>query len=105
MGMTLEFIYVFFKALIYVAPILIFLCALIFTCAFAFSRLDNKPIKTAIYMAFITALTIGYGDVTPSHPASRVLAILLGIIGMIFTGIIVAIAVYATQQSLKTIFV
>ncbi|RDH91245.1 MAG: hypothetical protein DIZ77_03635 [endosymbiont of Seepiophila jonesi] len=53
-------------------------------------------------MSFITAMTIGYGDFTPKKPLSRLLAILLGIIGVIFTGIIVAAAVYATQQALHT---
>ncbi len=100
MGMTLEFISFFIEGFVVLSPVLGFLCALIIISGAAFSRLDGKPLKSAIYMAFITALTIGYGDMTPAHPVSRAIAIVLGIIGMMFTGIIVALAVYATQQSL-----
>ncbi|MBL3601329.1 MAG: two pore domain potassium channel family protein [gamma proteobacterium endosymbiont of Lamellibrachia anaximandri] len=100
METTLHFLQIFSQALFYTAPILLFLITLILLSAAVIARQEPLPINLAIYMSFITALTIGYGDFTPKKPLPRLLAILLGIIGVIFTGIIVAAAVYATQQAL-----
>ena len=47
----------------------------------------------ALYWSFITATTVGYGDIRPSYRSSRVLSILIALTGLVFTGIIVAIAV------------
>ncbi len=102
METTLHFLQIFSQALFYTAPILLFLVTLILLIAAVIARHEPLPINLAIYMSFITAMTIGYGDFTPKKPLSRLLAILLGIIGVIFTGIIVAAAVYATQQALHT---
>lgn len=49
----------------------------------------------AIYWAFITATTVGYGDIRPTKPSSRLLSILIALQGMVLTGIIVALAINA----------
>lgn len=103
MAITLNFLSIFFQAIVYILPIVLFLALLIVAGGVVFAKLDNMPLHRALYMAFITALTIGYGDYTPRHPISRFVAILLGIIGITFTGIIVAVAVFATQESLEMV--
>ena len=52
-----------------------------------------------IYFACITGLTIGYGDLVPTRAGTRVLAVAIGICGIVFTGIIVALAVRALQYT------
>jgi voltage-gated potassium channel len=52
-----------------------------------------------LYFCAITALTIGYGDVVPTSTVGRIDAILLGVIGMVFTGLIVAAAVRGVQEA------
>jgi uncharacterized membrane protein len=54
----------------------------------------------AVYFAFITGLTIGYGDIVPRQALARALAIGLGILGFFLTGVIAAIAVYAMRTAL-----
>jgi len=49
----------------------------------------------AIYFAFVSGLTIGYGDFVPTRPLSRVLAIGIGLTGVLLVGLIVAIGVRA----------
>jgi voltage-gated potassium channel len=49
----------------------------------------------------ITALTLGYGDVVPTSTWGRLDAILLGLVGMIFTGLIVAAAVRGVQEAAR----
>lgn len=49
----------------------------------------------AFYWAFITAFTVGYGDIRPANKISKVISILVAFIGIMFMGIIVAVTVEA----------
>ena len=100
---TLYFLSTFFQIIAKISPILLLLVALILAAAVIVARTETMPFHQATYMCFITALTIGYGDFTPKRPLARFLAILLGIVGMIFTGIIVAVAVQATTYVLDLV--
>ena len=46
-----------------------------------------------MYYGFITATTVGYGDIRPSQTSSKLLAIAIALTGMVLTGIVVALAV------------
>jgi hypothetical protein len=50
-----------------------------------------------VYFAFVTGLTIGYGDLAPSGPIARVLAIAIGLSGIMLTGLVAAVGVLALQ--------
>jgi len=54
----------------------------------------------SFYWAFITATTVGYGDIRPTKPASRLIAIVIGLMGLSLTGILVAVAVHAGTLAL-----
>ena len=58
-----------------------------------------KPFDS-FYWSFITATTVGYGDLRPTKVRSRVIAIVIGILGLTFTGIIIALAVHAGTVAL-----
>jgi voltage-gated potassium channel len=58
-----------------------------------------SPIGETMYFCAITALTIGYGDVVPTSTFGRIDAILLGLTGMVFTGLIIAAAVRGVQEA------
>ena len=58
------------------------------------SRLDT------FYWSFITATTVGYGDFRPTKNLSKMTAILIGFLGLLLTGIIIAIAVRAGTVAL-----
>jgi Ion channel len=53
----------------------------------------------AVYFTFVTGLTIGYGDLVPQRGLSRILAVLIGILGILLTGLVVAIGVRALQAA------
>jgi voltage-gated potassium channel len=46
-------------------------------CAVLFSFFEHKPIDDALWWAFVTALTVGYGDIYPVTPGGRIVAVVL----------------------------
>ena len=56
-----------------------------------------------IYFAFITGLTVGYGDLVPKQTVSRILAIAIGFHGVLLTALFAAISVRALQASMHEI--
>ena len=64
----------------------------------AVGLLEGWPLGDGIYFAFVTGLTIGYGDLVPHRPISRVLAIGIGLLGVLLIALIAAIAVRAMES-------
>ena len=60
-----------------------------------------SPLGETLYFCAITALTIGYGDVVPTSTLGRIDAVLLGLIGMVFTGLVLAAAVRGVQEAAR----
>ena len=58
------------------------------------SRFDS------VYWSFITATTVGYGDIRPVKRASRIIAIVVALLGLTLTGILIAVAVHAATLAL-----
>ena len=61
--------------------------------------IENWGIWQGIYFAFITGLTIGYGDLAPRQPLTQVLAIMIGFSSIALTGLVAALAVRALQAT------
>jgi voltage-gated potassium channel len=60
----------------------------------AWSRSDS------LYWSFITATTVGYGDIRPTKKASKVISVVIAFCGLIMTGILIAVAVHAATLAL-----
>ena len=60
---------------------------------------EGWSVGQGIYFAFITGLTIGYGDFVPRQPLTQVLAVIIGFSGIILTGLVAALAVRALQAT------
>ncbi|SAL76253.1 Ion channel [Caballeronia peredens] len=52
-----------------------------------------------IYFCGVTALTIGYGDIVATTGIGRALAVVLGLYGVLATGVTTAVAVFAVQRA------
>jgi hypothetical protein len=61
--------------------------------------IERWSLGDGVYFTFVTGLTIGYGDLVPHQPLSRFLAILVGFLGTVLTGLVAAIAVRALQTA------
>jgi hypothetical protein len=57
--------------------------------------IEGWSVQESIYFAFVSGLTIGYGDFAPQTFATRALAIVIGICGVLLTALVAAIAVKA----------
>lgn len=58
----------------------------------------SSSLGETVYFCAITALTIGYGDVVPTTTLGRIDAVLLGLIGLLITGLVTAAAVRGVQE-------
>jgi hypothetical protein len=56
---------------------------------------EGWSVGESIYFAFVTALTIGYGDLAPKSFVARLIAVLIGVCGVLLTAMIAAVAVKA----------
>jgi hypothetical protein len=65
--------------------------------------LERWVLGDGLYFTFVTGLTIGYGDLVPRQLASRILAILIGLLGTMLTGLVAAIAVHALQTTVSPV--
>jgi|SRR5215471_12092850 len=80
-------------------PILSALLTIIALLGAVVALVEDWPLANGIYFAFITSLTIGYGDLVPKHVLSRVLAIVIGFTGVLLIGLVTAVAVHAMEDS------
>lgn len=64
-------------------------------------RSEGWPPFDSFYWSFVTATTVGYGDLRPVKRASRIIAIVIALMGLALTGILIAIAVHACTFALQ----
>lgn len=76
-------------------PILSILLVLIIALGLVVGLLEGWSIHESIYFAFVSGLTIGYGDLAPKSLLTRALAIAIGVCGVLVTALVAAIAVKA----------
>ncbi len=79
--------------------ILLVLLAVILLLGYIFHLEENIKLGKALYFSFITVLTIGYGDITPHTIIGKIISILLGIIGVVFIGIMTAAAIKSLEKA------
>ena len=103
MEFTLIFLTLFFEGLVFVSPLLIAIALLITLLGQIVGQRESWKRFDALYWAFITATTVGYGDIRPMGRLSKGLSVFIALVGMIFTGIMVALAINAVTYAFKII--
>jgi hypothetical protein len=76
-------------------PVLSALLGLIVALGVVIGLIEGWSIQDSIYFAFVSGLTIGYGDLAPKTLLTRMLAILIGVCGVLLTALLAAVAVKA----------
>ena len=99
----MEFTLIFFKLLIHhlwlAAPVLGSLLLFIIVLGQIVGRVEAWDRFDALYWSLITATTVGYGDIRPVKRLSKALSVLIAFVGVVFTGIVVALSIYATSKA------
>ncbi|MBQ0719353.1 MAG: two pore domain potassium channel family protein [Gammaproteobacteria bacterium] len=103
MEITFLFIHIFLIATYLLTPLLAFLVVLVIVLGQVVGRIENWSKFNAFYWSFITALTVGYGDLRPSRHSTKLLSILIATLGIMFTGVIVGITVAAASNALNSV--
>jgi voltage-gated potassium channel len=104
MEFTFKYIGYFTEHLLLAWPLLGFMALLIATLGVIVGVSETWKPFDAIYWAFITATTVGYGDVRPKNRFSRCVSVLIALVGVTFTGLIVALAINAATLSFKDVY-
>ena len=87
------------RTLCFVHGVLLALLCLLVAFALIIAVAEDLPMADSFYFTFITALTVGFGDITPETGIGRVISVLSGIVGVIFAGLIVAASVRALHDA------
>jgi hypothetical protein len=94
-----RFLSALWKELRVVWPILSGLVGVQLVLGMLVGYLEGWPMSDATYFTFVTGLTIGYGDLVPVRLGTRLIAVAIGLSGILLTGLIAAVGVRALQQA------
>ena len=98
--MSLDFITAHVNLILELAAVFGVLAGIIVIGGFLLARFDNLAFHDGMYLAFITAFTVGFGDLSPKSHGARVVAIGLAFTCLLLLGILVAVAVHALDVAL-----
>ncbi|WP_269524137.1 potassium channel family protein [Coraliomargarita parva] len=101
MDFTFTFLHLFFLVTCLISPLLLAFTVCICVLGMIVGKIECWSRGDALYWAFITALTVGYGDYRPQRRLSRILSILIAVLGLLMTGILVAVSVQSASIAFK----
>ena len=101
MEFTLTFFKLVFILLQVTAPIWALFILAIVVLGQISGRFEGWQPTSALYWSFVTATTVGYGDIRLAGRGARFIAVIIALCGLILFGVLVAIAVQATTEAAK----
>ena len=99
-GLTATFLKEFAYGIWLTSPLLLSLALVVTALGQVVGKMEGWPRFDSFYWSFITATTVGYGDVRPEKNVPRILSILIALVGLTLTGIFIAVAIHAATLAL-----
>jgi hypothetical protein len=91
----------FLHHMLVVREVIVIQIILICLGAIAISVLEQLTIEESLYFAFITGLSVGFGDIAPQTTAGRIISVAIALVGVIFVGLVVAVATRALADTVE----
>jgi len=101
LAFTLTFFQIFSWGIYLIAPLLMMFFLAIMILALIAGRIESWNKFDALYWGFITALTVGYGDIRPVKKTTKSLSVVIAAFGIMFSGMLVAITIEASTRAFK----
>lgn len=98
-----DFMRTYVSRLSHLWPLLVALIGVIAAIGLRIGKLEGWSPSNALYFAFITATSVGYGDFHPTHHRAKWLAIAIALFGVLLTGLIVSIGLEAVSHAFREI--
>jgi voltage-gated potassium channel len=98
-GLTFRFLKQLAIGLWLFSPLLFALVLGILLLGYLAGKEEGWSRPDSFYWAFVTATTVGYGDFRPTRRKSRIIAVLIALLGLLTTGIIIALGVLAATKA------
>jgi voltage-gated potassium channel len=99
-GLTTTFLKEFGYGVWLTSPLLLILGLAVTAFGQIVGKMEGWSPFDSFYWSFITATTVGYGDIRPTRRASKILSILTAFVGLTLTGILIAVAIHAATLAL-----
>lgn len=99
--LVIEYVRDLVRLAMHVRELMLFLLLLMTIGGFVISELEGIKLGDALYFAFITGLSVGYGDITPNTTTGKIVSVAIGLVGTLFVGLTAAIATRALADTAK----
>lgn len=99
--MAWQFMGNFLRVLLLLRGVMLLLLLLSLGGAVIIWAAEDVGLLDAVYFAAVTGLTVGYGDIVPCSWLGKLASVLIGIVGVVIMGILVAASVRALEFTLK----
>lgn len=90
-----------FAMIHFARAVLVALLLALLLCAALLVAVEDWAFGDAVYFTLITGMTVGYGDIVPTKPLGRVISVVIAMIGVIYVGLVVAIATKALAHAVE----
>ena len=101
MAFAVDFLRILGIALWMAAPLFAIFAVVVILLGLIAGRIERWSAFDSLYWSFITAFTVGYGDIRPTTRRTKSLSLVIALCGLMLTGILVAVTVASASAAFE----